>query len=496
MNSRGRPAARIVLAAVAAVLAGFGAPNAWAADWPQLQGNAARTGRTTDSVPPPYRMKWAWLGPNNTQTTLPIVGGSSMTIAGRAQPVIATGRVFIGSMEGAAYGISATNGQTLWSTAIPGGTVATAAVASDVVVFVTVRGFVVGLNAATGAEVWRYDSGYTYTAAPCIDGGRVYVANHRGDVAALSVTTGAVLWRTRVGAPVEGDIAADGTAVYVPAENMYVYALSASGGSITAQRRVWGQSFQNTNPVIFNGMLWVTSAPGPAKGSEYIFDALLGSAGSFEQEETLTARWLDGDTNGGAWPDASRDWRHRFALTLPGLTEPFTILAGPTEGVGHPPNSTVIDNLGRVLAWWKTRYPTLTKLGAFGTPYSLDIAALNQSTGRRIRIDNGRFSNMWPGPETDNLYQMSVAGDYLWLRQRFRGTQVIRLSTSEHRLVQAAVGVEDGGNFSHADVVYVPSRPRPSSPSRFTEGHGAVAISGTQVYLSEGFGIVAMERRP
>jgi hypothetical protein len=467
-----------------------------ASDWPQLQRDAARTGRTTDSVAPPYRMKWAWLGPGNTQTSLPIVGGSNFTIAGRVQPVIAGGRVFVGTQEGNAYGIDAATGQTLWGAPLPGGTLSTAAVDGGVVVFVTLRGLVIGFNTSNGSELWRYDSEYAITAAPCVMTGRVYVANHRGDDLALDTGTGALLWKTRLPAPVEGDIAADATAVYVPAEDLSVYALRASDGTITAQRRVWGQSFQNTNPVVFAGKLWVTSVMGPARGSEYIFDDLLDDATSFDQEETLTARWLDGDTNGGRWPDASRDWRHRFALNLPDLTEPFVILCGPTEGVGNPPESMVVDNQNRILFWWKTRYPTLTKIGAFGTRYSLDIAAVNQTNGRRIRIDNGVFSNMWPGPETDNLYQLSVAGDYLWLRQRFRGTQTIRLSTSQHRLVQAAVGNRDGGDFTFADVVYVPTGNPPPSANPDIEAHAAVVISGGLVLLSEPFGIVALEHRP
>ena len=473
-----------------------GASAASAGDWPQLQGNAARTGRTADSVAPPYRMKWAWMGPGNTQKTLPLPGGSTVTIAGRAQPVVAAGRVFIGTMEGNAYGIDASTGATLWSAPIPGGTLSSAAVSGTVVVFVTLRGLLIGLDVTSGRELWRHDSGFAITAAPCVEGGRVYAANHRGDVVALSAASGGLLWKTRLPAAVEGDIAADSTSVYVPAENLTVYALSASGGAVTAQHRVWGQSFQNTNPVVFNGKVWVTSVMGPAKGSEYVFDSLLDTAASFEQEETITARWLNGDTNGGTWPDASRDWRHRFALEIPSLNEPYVILCGPTEGTGRPPDSMVVDNLGRLLFWWKTRHPTLTHVGAFGTRHSLDIAALNQADGHRIRIDNGRFSNMWPGPETDNLYQLSVGGDYLWLRQRFRGTQYIRLSNSEYRLVQAGVGSLDGADFTFADIVYAPAGSPPASAGPASEGHAAVVISGNQVYLSESFGIVALEHKP
>lgn len=483
-------AARTVSTLLCVAVMGAGV---FAADWPQLQGNAARTGRTSDSVAPPYRLRWAWLGPGNTQAALPLSGGSAITIGSRVQPVIAAGRVFVGTMEGSAHGINATNGQTLWSASIPGGTLASAAVDGSVVVFVTLRGTVHGFNVASGAQVWSYDSGYSITASPCIESNRVYIANHRGDVVALDSASGAVQWSRRVAAPVDGDIAADPNAVYVPAENMYVYAIASTTGAIVAQRRVAGQSFQGTNPMVFNGKLWVTSASAPARGSEYAFESVLGGVSSLAQEETVLAQFLNGDTvNGGS--DASIDWRHYFALNLTDLSEPFVILSGPFEGAGKAPDSMVADNSNRVLGYFKTKFPRLTRANGnvFGTAYSQDVAAIDQNTGRRIPIDNGRLANTWPW-ETDNLYQMSVAGSYLWLHQRFRGTQHILLTNSTGRLVQANVGNEDGGNFTFADVVYVNGTgPRISTGQPDTEASAAVAISGSQVYIAEPFGVVAI----
>jgi hypothetical protein len=479
-------------AIVSATLLGA-ASAASAADWPQLQGNAARTGRTSDSVAPPYRLQWAWMGPGNTQTSTPLTGGSSITIGGRVQPVVAGGRVFVGTMEGSAHGINGTTGQTLWSAAIPGGTLSTAAADGSLVVFVTLRGVVYGFDAATGSVAWTYDTGYAITTSPCVDGGRVYVANHHGDVLALDVANGSVLWTRRVAAPVDGDIAADASTVYVPAENMYVYAIGATSGTITAQRRVMGQTFEGTNPMVFNGKLWVTSASAVGKGSEYAFESVLAGVTSLAQEETVLQAFLNGDTATGG-SDASPDWRHYFALNLSDLSEPFVILSGPFEGTGHAPDSMVADNSGRVLGYFKTKFPTLTRSNGnvFGTSYSIDIAAIDQSTGRRVQINNGHLANNWPW-ETDNLYQMSVAGTYLWLHQRFRGTQHIQLSNSTYRLVQATVENEDGANYAGADVKYVSgTNPRPSTPQPYTDGWSAVAISGTRLFISEPFGIVAI----
>jgi hypothetical protein len=229
--------------------------------------------------------------------------------------------------------------------------------------------------------------------------------------------------------------------------------------------------------------------PGPAKGSEYQFESVLGGVTSLAQEETVTQAFLNGDTaNGGS--DASVDWRHYFALNLPDLSEPFVILAGPSEGTGHPPDSMVVDNSNRVLAYFKTKFPTLTAaVGAvFGTSYSIDIAAVDQTTGHRIPINNGHLANNWPW-ETDNLYHMTVAGGYLWLHQSFRGTQQILLSTSTARLVQAYLANEDGGNFSFADVVY---GSRPGTPQRSPESWMGVVVSGTQTFIANDFGIVAI----
>jgi len=369
----------------------------------------------------------------------------------------------------------------------------TAAVNGTVVVFVTLRGTVYGFDTATGTQVWTYDTGYTITASPCIDSNRVYIANHRGDVVALDASSGAQLWKQRVPAPVHGEIAADASSVYVPAENMFVYAVSATAGNITAQHRVAGQSFADTNPVVFNGKLWVTSAPGVAKGSENDFETVLGGVTSLAQEETVIGAFLNGDTATGG-SDASVDWRHYFALNLPDLSEPFVILAGPSEGTGHPPDSMVVDNANRVLAYFKTKFPALTKPNGsvFGTAYSIDIAAVDQTTGHRIPINNGKLANVWPW-ETDNLYHMSVSGSFLWLHQRFRGTQQINLSNSTPRLVQANMTTEDGGNFASADIIYLSGSdvPRPSTSMPNTDGWMGAAISGTQIYVSEPFGIVA-----
>lgn len=486
---------------------------AYAGDWPQLQQNAARTGRTADEVAPPFRARWIWLGPaltlrnalsqagwtddlkSRSGYSYPVPAQVPQTIAESVQPVVAAGRVFFGTMDGPCYAVDAADGSTLWSYSLPAGTLVTAAVAGECVIFAGVEGTIAGVSASGGSALWTFTCRKAVTSAPCVEGGRVIVADHAGFVYALDPASGMLLWEHRLPAPVVGGVAIGDGALIVPAEDLFVYSLAPATGALLASHRVRGQSFRLTYPVVFGGYAWVQSVMVPAVGSEYDMETLMTVSGSPAVEESNIYRWLQGDSTGGIGADASPDWKHFFALRTDNLAEDFVIPCGPVEGCGLPAESPCVDNQGRVLSWWKTRFPTLTHTGAFGTNYSLDISAVNKGNGKRESVGSG-FSNMWPGPETDNLYAMSVGGSYLWLRQGFRGTQTINLSTSAHRLVSAEVRNLDGGTFA-ADIVYVDQpagQIKTSQPE--AQARTAAAISGTRVYWCERFGLTCVEHAP
>lgn len=487
--------------------------EALAADWPQLQRDAARTGRTMDEVAPPFRARWIWLGPaqtlRNNQSaagwpddltsrsgySYPVPAAVPFTISGSAQPVVSGGRVFIGTMEGGVYAIDANDGTTLWSAVLPGGTMGAGAVDGTRVIFCGLGGDVVAYESSTGAVAWRFRTHRAVTASPCIDAGTVMVADHGGWVYALNAQGGGLLWRSRLPAPVQGGIAIGSGKVYLGAEDMNMYALDLSTGTVLRSHRVRGQSFRLNYPVLFNNRVWIQTAMVPAVGSEYVMENLMKVSSTLAAEEANITRWLAGDTTGGIGADASPDWKHLFVLDGTTLEEPFTVPCGPVEGVGMPPQPVVVDNKDRVITWWKTRFPALTHIGAFGTDFSLDIAAVDQTTGKRVTVGAG-FSNMWPGPESDNLYAFSVGGNVLWLRQNFRGTQTIHLQTSAHRFVSAAVRNRDGGTFN-ADVVYVDQGSEAvATAQQPLEGRMAPSIVGTRVYQSEYFGVTCLEHKP
>jgi hypothetical protein len=499
-----------------------------ATDWPQLQAHPTRSGRTPDSVAPPYRARWIWCGTNLTLRnqesapgwtndlraregySYPMPGTVGFSLANSVQPIVIDNRVYVGSLEGTAYAINADDGSTAWQQSLPGGTSVSAAGTDEVIVFVTWSGQVCGLDARTGKSRWQWPTRKSIVSAPCLVGATVFVASQDRYVYALDVRTGTLRWRSpRLNAPVQGGLAADAQSIFVGAEDMTAYALRQENGAIRASQRLRGQSFRLTHPVVHERLVFFTTCMTPMMGSEYINTPMLDDAKDIADEDAIFARWLNGDSNNGRWPHASQDFQHLFALNIADLSEPFLIPCGPSEGVGLPPNPPCVDHLGRVLCWWPTKFPKFTKVGAFGTKYSLDICAINLDNGRRVPLEQGRLSNMWPGPETDNLYALSVGGDYLWLRQAFRGTQNIHLTDAKHHHVSARVRHEDGGRFG-ADVVYFDQRPRQTSTpnavlegnpgvvlsqSNF-EGRTAAVISGRSVYLAERFCVTALEHRP
>lgn len=508
-----------VLASLVLVLA---AP-ALGTDWPQLQGDAARTGRTPDTLEPPYRVRWMWFGPQGTLrnqnsepgqpgwdddlTTrdnydFPTPDPVTYTLAIQAQPVIANGRVFIGDMQGSVYGIDEFDGSTLWTASNPGGTVDAAAVAAGVVVFHSLSGYVRGYDVTDGTLAWEFDTGKPITGAPCVVGSTVFSPSHNGRVYAIDTTDGTLLWESQyLGAPVSGGLCSDGSSVYVGCENMEFYQLSAADGSVQNQRTVVGQSFRMLWPVVYDSRVWITTQPVPAIGSEYLMEELMADSTSIDNEQDNILRWLQGDTNGGAWPDASTDWKHFWVFNTSDFTEPFVVPVGYTDGVGRGTSPPVVDNQGRMLKWFKTRYPTLTTVGSFGTDYSTDVSAIDMTTGRRVPIDNGKLSGQ--GGDTDNLYWMMTAGDRLFMSNDFRGMQMIDLTTSDGRLVLVKEHEKDDATWD-ADIWYWqgeqfvddPYPPVTDYPDAEFKGRMAPSVAGSQLYLTEPFGVTCVEHLP
>lgn len=497
--------------------------HARAEDWPQLQRTAERHGRSEIEVPPPYRARWIWFGPEHILRNREskraagwdddLAGGEGkrypmpdrlpFCFAGSMQPICVGGRVFVADCQGAVYALRSDDGATLWTAANPGGSLWSGAATEDVVAFASTTGYVTAWDAATGRELWKYDSGKAVTSAPALVGDILYTPSQSGRVYALRLKDGQEVWKSEyLGAPIQGGLCVANGRVYVGTEAMEAVALDAASGRVLARsERLMGQSFRLLWPVAVAERVIFTTVPLICVGSEYVNDPILagkdsafGTVGWDPQlkpgypdvaaEQAALRRWLSGP---------GKVWETHFALRAEDLKKDYIIATGVTEGCGMPPNPPALDERGRPLLWWASGYGTVIRKCGFGTNFTTDISALDLRNGDRILIDNGRHADQTT--ETDNLYAMSTGGRYLYLRQNFRGTSVIDLQTSQHHRISAIYRRWDGGGWhspvnyaqGDGDAVRVPSTP--PAPS----GRTAPAVADGKLFFTEEFAVTCVE---
>lgn len=482
-----------------------------AQDWKQFQNNSEHHGRTTFQISPSYRVRWFWLGENLTLRNkssnpvwqhdlnsrpgyrFPLPTSVNFTISGNVQAIIKDDIVFIGTMEGDAYFIRANDGETLRKINLNYPIVSSAAAEGNIVVFANLYGRLFGINISTGSIVWTYTFPKVVTIAPIINSGKVFCGDHSGRVAALDLNSGSVLWTLELHYPIQATMAASENYLIVTSEDMNVNLINPNTGVLIKSAQVWGQSFRDTHPVILGDKVFVTAVPGPMFGSEWAMEEVMEAASSFDDEETKILNWLNGSS---PYPNASPDWKNKYVFNLPELEQPYQIASGPNDGCGASPPSMVVDNQNRVWGWYKTKYPTLTapKVG-FGSNYGMDLMFINESNGRRMRLNLGKFSGMWM-LESDNLYALSISGNQIWMRQNFRGTQMIDLSTADHTYVQVEAERQDGGDFSSANIYYVTTDDQIVRTSQtHWQGRVAPSFGSGFIFIVEAYGVVCIERK-
>lgn len=484
----------------------------YAQSWKQFQSNSEHHGRSSSSIQPPYRVRWFWVGEELTLRNanshsgwtddltsrvgynFPLPSNVDFTISGNVQAVGNDSLVFIGTMEGDAYIIKLFDGTTLKKINLSFPIVSSAAAENNVVVFATLYGDLYGIQIPDGNILWQYRFPKAITVAPIISSNKVICADHSGRVMAFDIQSGSVLWSLDLNYPVQSTPAANSNYLVVCSEDMNVNLVDINTGIKIKSQKVYGQSFRDTHALIYNNMAFVTSIPAPMIGSEYMMEDVMAASGSFNDEESKILEWLNGN---GSYNYASTDWKNKYAFTLPELEQPFQIASGPNDGCGSPPPSVVLDNQNRVLGWFKTRYPTLTNpTVGFGSAYGMDIMSINQVDGKRQRFSLGSFAGMWM-LETDNLYALSILGNQVWMRQNFRGTQMINLTNANHTYVQAEAQNRDGGNFSGANITYFTTEDYiPHNPQTNWQGRVAPSLIGNYIFIVETYGLVCIERKP
>jgi outer membrane protein assembly factor BamB len=158
------------------------------------------------------------------------VGQADKIVGG---PVVADGKVLVGSSDHNMYAYDAESGSLEWTFSTGNGIWTTAAVENGVAYFGSLDHNVYAVSMADGEEVWRFPAGGAVTAKPVVADGKVYLGSFDSVFYALDAATGKAAWRFD-GANKwywGGAIYHDG-AVYAPSLDGNVYALDGETGDL------------------------------------------------------------------------------------------------------------------------------------------------------------------------------------------------------------------------------------------------------------------------
>ncbi len=239
--------------------------------WTQYQNNATRSGMSGDALAA------GTLQPSWTQDA-----DSAVTFA---SPVIAGGRVFLGSDAGRLAAYDAGTGERLWSFQTGDALRGTPAVAGDLVVTGGgLDGGLVALDAATGAQRWSVPTpgrATVYTAPSVVDG-VVYAAtgptqDREDTVFALDAETGEQLWATDAGTSVfAGPAVGEGLAIVGNADDGELIALDAATGAARWTLTREADYFIGGASVV-DGTVFIPTTDGDGGGSLLAVDAATGT---------------------------------------------------------------------------------------------------------------------------------------------------------------------------------------------------------------------------
>src|SRR5687768_7885491 len=126
----------------------------WGADWGQLGSNAARSGSSADELRPPFSRKWYRLFADEG-------------IQSGVQPIVAGGRVYLGTLRGKLHAIDANTGKDVW-VYDGGGRMLHAAACDGRRVYVAAGHSLHAVNVVDGTRAWKFDTPVTIWNAPAV----------------------------------------------------------------------------------------------------------------------------------------------------------------------------------------------------------------------------------------------------------------------------------------------------------------------------------------
>lgn len=223
-----------------------------AADWPEYGYDQERTrANAALHLGPPFRRVWTH------------DAGSLLEFP----PVIAGGRVFVGTNHRRALALRASTGTAVWNRRLSGRVAASPAIAGDLILFSTIDGFVTALHRSNGSVAWRRDVGSATESSPLVVDGLAYVGTAGGLILCMNARTGALRWSARATGAVKSSLARSGAQVVVGDYSGRISALSRLTGRIrwrttSPGRFLAGAGTFYANPAVAYGRIYAANVNG------------------------------------------------------------------------------------------------------------------------------------------------------------------------------------------------------------------------------------------
>ena len=149
----------------------IGTGNGTAENWPQLQHDPEHTGHTPDQPKPPYSVKWTRDLHEPMQTA--------------SQPIVADGKVFVGTGHGNLHALNRDTGETVWIYPTEAPIFGPPAYKGGVVYVCSLDHYCHAVSSDNGNRIWAFETGEPIWASPVIADNKVFVAGRDGFVYAL-----------------------------------------------------------------------------------------------------------------------------------------------------------------------------------------------------------------------------------------------------------------------------------------------------------------------
>jgi outer membrane protein assembly factor BamB len=230
--------------------------------WPMFCYDLCRNGYSPSSAPNTNNVCWSYDIPGKKEPV-------------DSSPVIADGKVYIGSHDANITCLDAIVGSVLWRQKIGNGVYTASSIVDDKLYLTADPGFVYCLDTTTGTVLWNYSTNALYMdSSPAVVDGKVYVGAGKtdGHVYCLDASTGSEIWKYQTGNSVYSSPAYFDGKIYIGSQDKNVYCLDATTGSKLWNFSMSGICFLST-PAYFNGKIYI----GSQDKNMYCLDATTGS---------------------------------------------------------------------------------------------------------------------------------------------------------------------------------------------------------------------------